>query len=185
MEIIVRNAEGSLSAKDRDYAQQKINKLNKYFHQANRVEMVHRENKVDHHHSHRIEITVFADGYTIRGEENDSSITAAIDKVAHKLETRLTRLKGRIVDSYRKKGKNATTNLSAIDESSTVEDTSNKTEIKVTKQIFLEPMSYDEAALQLEMVGHPFYMFRNERSGQVEVLYRRNDGHYGLIQAES
>ncbi len=184
MEIIVRNAEGNLSAKDRDYAQQKVNRLNRYFHQANRVELVHRENKVDHHASHRIEITVFADGYTVRGEENDTDIRAAIDKVSHKLENRLSKLKGRIQDSYRRKGKSLPT-LLAEEQEIEVPQPSVETEIKVTKQVFLEPMSYDEAALQLEMVGHPFYMFRNERSGQVEVLYKRNDGHYGLIQAEA
>src|SRR3954471_19657603 len=102
MEVLVRNAEGNVSKKDRDYAAKKLGQLDRYFHAANKVEMVHREEGL----GHRIEITVFADGFTIRGEEHDASIAAAIDKVHDKLETRLRKLKGRMISAHRRKGHN-------------------------------------------------------------------------------
>src|SRR5438552_862501 len=100
MEILVRNAEGNLTPRDKEYAALKLGKLDRYFHQAHRVEIVHREEKL----SHRIEITVFADGFTVRGEEHDESVRAAIDKVSEKMENRLRRLKTRIVHNHRRKG---------------------------------------------------------------------------------
>ena len=100
MEVLVRNAEGNVSPKDREYAAKKLGRLDRYFHSAQSVEMVHREEG----NGHRIEITIFADGFTIRGKETDESLQAAIDRVHDKLETRLRKLKGRIVKAHRRRG---------------------------------------------------------------------------------
>ncbi len=177
MEILVRNAEGNLSHSDKDYAAQKLGKLDRYFHQANKVEIVHREEKL----SHRIEITVFADGFTVRGEEHDASVRAAIDKVSEKMENRLRRLKTRIIHNHRRKGHAPPTGLQEEPHESS-ED--HALDIRERKQFVLKHMSPEEAALQLEMIDHPFFVFRSEDSGNVEVLYRRKDGKYGLLQPE-
>src|SRR5687767_2360390 len=100
MDVLVRNAEGNVSIKDREYAAKKLGGLDRYFHQAQKVEMVHREDR----NGHRVEITVFADGFTIRGEDTESTIQAAIDRVHDKLETRLRKLKTRLIDNHRRKG---------------------------------------------------------------------------------
>ncbi len=179
MEVLVRNAEGNVSKKDREYAAKKLGRLDRFFNSAQKVEMVHREEKL----GHRIEITVFADGFTIRGEESDSSLHAAIDKVSDKLETRLRKLKGRIVTSHRRRGHPVPAALEEVDEGH--DETSNgHISIKERKQFLLKPMSTDEAALQMEMVGHPFFVFKNETTGQVAVLYKRKDCKYGLIEPE-
>lgn len=177
MEVLVRNAEGNVSTHHREYAAKKLGRLDRYFHSAQRVEMVHREEK---NGMHRIEITVFADGYTVRGEEHDTDLHAAIDRVSDKLETRLRKLKGRLVDAHRKRGHNAGL-PPALEEPA---DDEHHVEIKERKQFLLKPMSRDEAGLQMEMVDHPFYIFKNEDTGQVEVLYKRKDGRYGLLQPE-
>jgi putative sigma-54 modulation protein len=177
MEIMVRNAEGSLGQKDREYAIAKMGKLQRFFNHAQRVEIVHREDK----RGHRIEVTVFADGFTVRGEEADHSPRAAIDLVAEKIENRLRRLKTRIVQRYRRKG-------GKVPEAY-AEDTNHQAgeepfEIKERKTFLVKPMATEEAALQMEMVGHPFFVYRSEDSGQIEVLYKRKDGRYGLLQPE-
>jgi putative sigma-54 modulation protein len=176
MELLVRNAEGNLSSKDREYAARKLGKLDRYFNAAQKVEMVHREGKLDH----RIEITVFADGLTLRGEESDGSIQAAIDKVADKMENRLRRLKSRIIKSHRHK--NAPLPNGFIAE----EPPHQEEEPKVVerKRVPLKPMSAEEAGLQMEMLGHPFFLFSNAETDRLEVIYRREDGHYGLITPE-
>ncbi|MBS1706107.1 MAG: ribosome-associated translation inhibitor RaiA [Armatimonadetes bacterium] len=176
MEVLVRNAEGNLTERDREYASQKLGRLNRFFNQAQRVEIVHRESK----QGHRIEVTVFADGYTIRGEETDESIRAAIDLVSDKLDQRLRRLKKRIHDSYYKRGHKAPFAVVEPEE----EVPQQVFEIAERKQFLIKPMSVEEAALQLEMVDHSFFIFRNEENGSIEVLYRRKDGRYGLLQPE-
>lgn len=172
MELLVRNAEGNLTKSDHDYAAKKLGKLDRYFHNAQKVEMVHREGKLDH----RIEVTVFADGLTLRGEERDGSVQAAIDKVAEKMENRLRRLKSRLIKSHRHKGVSVPIGL----EDEPPAD-SEEPRVKERKTVLLKPMSVEEAGLQMEMLGHPFFVFSNVDSREIEVLYKREDGHYGLI----
>ena len=173
MEVLVRNAEGNLPGRDREYAAKKLGKLDRYFNSAHRVEIVHREFKL----GHRIEITVFADGLTLRGEETDESIRAAIDKVADKMENRLRRVKSRLIKSHRRRG-NAVPH--ALEEAEGAEPTDGFA-IRERKTFLLKPMSTEEASLQMELLGHPFFVFRNEETNQTEVLYRRADGGYGLL----
>lgn len=177
MELLVRNAQGNLTTKDREYAAKKLGKLDRFFHAAQKVEMVHREGKLDH----RIEVTVFADGLTLRGEESEGTVQAAIDKVADKMENRLRRLKTRLVKAHRHKGGSVPTGL--------VEETGHseyeEPRVIERKRVMLKPMSVEEAGLQMEMLGHPFFLFRNADSDLIELVYKRQDGHYGLLTPES
>lgn len=177
MELLVRNAEGNLTQKDRDYAARKLGRLDRYFNSAQKVEMVHRKGRIDH----RIEITVFADGFTLRGEEADVSVQAAIDKVADKMENRLRRLKSRLIKSHRHKGSMSLPN--GLEEPH--EEGMEEPRVTERKRVLLRPMSVEEAGLHMELLGHPFFLFRNVETGQDEVLYKREDGHYGLISPDA
>lgn len=179
MEVLVRNAEGNVSPKDREYAAKKLGRLDRYFHQASKVEMVHKEEKL----AHRVEITVFADGMTFRGEEADPDIRAAIDKVSDKLETRLQRFKTRLVDRHRKRGKTPPPAFEAP-EPEPVTPENHHIQIRERKVFLLNTMSTDEASLQMEMLDHDFFIYRNEENNQIEVLYKRKNGKYGLLQPE-
>ncbi len=176
MEVLVRNADGNLSDNDREYAARKLGRLDRYFNQAQKVEIVHREQK----DRHRVEVTVFADGFTVRGEETDASVRAAIDLVSEKLDGRLRRLKTRIVHNHRRRGKPVPNGIA--EEAPEPEDA--PVEIRERKQFLVKPLSIEEAALQLEMIDHPFYVFKNESNNRIEVLYKRKDGKYGLLQPE-
>lgn len=178
MEVLVRNAEGNVSPKDREYAAKKLGRLDRYFHQAQKVEMVHRAEKL----AHRVEITVFADGMTFRGEEEDPDIRAAIDRVSDKLENRLQRFKTRLVDRHRKRGKSAPPAFAELPPEPVEEN--NHIQIRERKVFLLNTMSTDEAALQMEMLDHDFFIYRNEDNNQIEVLYKRKNGKYGLLQPE-
>lgn len=178
MEVLVRNAEGNLSPRDREYAAQKIGHLDRYFHKADKVEIVHRQEK----QKHRIEVTVFVDGLTLRGEETDSSMRAAIDLVAHKLENRIKRLKSRLIKSHRHKNNQLPMGLEEIDPQHIEED--DPDDIREHKRFVLRPMSIEDASLQMELLGHDFFVFRNIESHQTEVLYKRKNGGYGLLSPE-
>ena len=175
MELLVRNAEGNVPERHKDYAARKLSKLERFFHKATKVEMVHSEQKG----RHRLEVTVFADSFTLRGDETDESMTACIDRVSDKLENRLRRLKSRLIDSHRRGG--AKTLPPALDEAEEIVDHATITE---RKRFLVKDMSADEAALQMELVDHPFFVFRNEDSGSFAVIYKRKDGNYGMLEPE-
>lgn len=179
MEVFVRNTEGTVTDAEREYAAKKLGRLDRYFHQAQKVELVHRAEKLGHH----IEITVFADGLTIRGEEHHSSLTAAIDSVHDKLERRLQKFKGRLTDRHRRNGNHVPKGL--VETEPPTEDSEPHVPIVEHKHFLLKLMSIEEAALQMEMADLSFYVFRNEVSGNMEVLYRRRDGRYGMMHPEN
>jgi len=178
MDVLVRNAEGNLSQNDREYAAKKLGKLDRYFHNAQKVEIVHREERLSHRPAHRIEVTVYADGLFLRGEELDESLSAAIDKVADRLENRLRRLKSKIVRAHRHRGRPVPNGFAEVEE---VEEETDG--IVERKRFVMKPMSVDEALLQLELSGHPFFLFRDE-NGRTELLYKRVGGGYGLLSPE-
>lgn len=178
MEVLVRNAEGNVSNHHREYAAKKLGRLDRYFHAAQKVEMVHRE---EGHGNHRVEITIFADGHTIRGHDIDPDLHAAIDKVHDKLETRLRKLKGRLISNHRRKGAAAPP---GFEEPHHEDDEIPHITLKERKTFLVKPMTVDEAALEMELIDHSFYVFRNEANGQFAVLYRKKNGQYGLLEPE-
>ncbi|MGE0001431.1 MAG: ribosome-associated translation inhibitor RaiA [Fimbriimonadaceae bacterium] len=176
MQVIVRNTQGQLTERDREYAVKKLEKLSRYFHSANSVEIVYREEKS----FHRLDVTVHADGYHLRGDEEDESVRAAVDAVVDKLERRLRRLRTRIIQSHRKRGENVPLGLQEVEHHE--EDPH---EVNETKSYLIKPMSVDEAALQMELLGRDFFVFIDEHTAKAEVIYRRSAGPgYGLLVPE-
>lgn len=179
LELIIRNAEGNLAETDREYAAKRFAKLDRYFNQAQKAELVHRQEKT----GHVIEVTVFADGMTFRGQEVDSEVHAAIDKVGEKLENRLRRAKRKLIGRLHKRGDKLGENLAAL-AAEPDEEPEPKFTIKERKHFLLKPMLAEEAALEMEMIDHSFFVFKNEETNAVEVLFKRKDGSYGLLQPE-
>lgn len=175
MEILVRNAEGFVSSRDRDYATQKLGRLGRYCPTAQRVELVHRKDRG----LHRLQITIFAGGQTVRGEEQDASLTAAIDKVFDKLHAQLTKLKGKLTSGHRRQPSLGHASVEAPRE----EPTPTKM-LKERKTFLVKPMSAQEAAMQMDLMDVPFFVYKDEDSSQMSVLYKRKDGHYGLLEPE-
>ncbi len=178
MEVLVRNAEGNLTPRDREYAAKKLGHLDRYFNKAERVEIVHKQVR----QNHRIEVTAFMDGLTLRGEETDSSVQAAIDMVAHKLEGRLRRLKSRLIKSHRQRNGKIPMGLEEIEVDQVEEPEDN---ILEHKRFIVRPMSIEDASLQMELLGHDFFVFRNMDTNHTEVLYKRKQGGYGLLSPDA
>lgn len=176
MELLVRNAEGNLSLHDREYAAKKLSKLERHFQRAQKVEMVHREDKS----GHTLEITVFADGLTVRGEEHDLNMQAAIDKLSDKLDVRLRKLKGRIQDRHRSRG-HFHNHVDIGDGMELEEETNHEIDVR---RFPIKPMNRDEAVLEFELLDFPLFVFRNQDTNSIEVLYKRKNGRYGLMQPE-
>ncbi len=172
LNLLVRNTHGGLSDTDREYAEKKLGRLDRYLNRAQRAEIAYYHDK----RGHKVEVTVFADGMVLRGEERDPYVHAAIDKVADKLENRMRRLKKRLTEHHHARGEDIPLGLAEapFDELNMEEG------IAEFRHYDSRPMSVDDAKLQMELVERPFFVFHNLETGKIEVLYRTNDG-YGLV----
>ena len=171
----------------RAYAAQKLNRLDRLLPENSLAEVVV-NSSTTRSQADRITIqaTIKLGHAVLRAEQRASSANAAIDSVVDILERKIGKFKSQTYRSKRGKKSTPLRVLQAEGAEQTVDPRegtilSDGTLLRL-KQFPMEPMRVEEAALQMEMVGHSFYMFLNDESGQHNVLYRRDDGNYGLIQ---
>ena len=126
---------------------------------------------------HIAEINIAGDRLTINGKEQTVDMYSAIDVVLDKLEKQIKKHKQKIRE--RRPGSKARN--FAIDEGASLPEEDNELQVRV-KNIEYKPMDVEEAVLQMDLMSDNFLVFTNARSDRVNVLYRRKDGHYGLIQ---
>jgi len=129
----------------------------------------------------RVEITARAAGQIVRVEAAGFDHRSALDLAVDRFERQLSRLKGRLLERHRR----------AVDKhlnsaSAGVEETGGATDLRIerVKRFVVKPMTPEEAALQMELLGHSFYLFLNAESGRYSVLYRRRGGSLGLIEPQ-
>lgn len=125
----------------------------------------------------KIEVTIPMKGSIIRAEEVNEDMYTAIDLVQETIERQLRRYKTRIVDRNQ---------AAFVPEYIEDDAPADEDEIRIvkTKRFAVKPMDPEEACLQMEMLGHSFFVFRNADTDQVCVVYRRKDGAFGLIEPE-
>ncbi len=129
---------------------------------------------------YRVEITSSAAGQIVRVESEAFDARAALDTASDKYERQLRRLKERLIQRSRKASYK---DLNPLDDP--VDDSRDRDAVVVRKKRFsLRPMSVEEAALQMEMLGHDFFVFLDAESGKQSVLYHRRDGDLGIIEPE-
>ena len=130
---------------------------------------------------HMAEINIIGDRLTINGKEETIDMYSAIDMVLDKLEKQIKKSKDKIRE--RRSGAKSR-NKGMLTEESNVSDEELERQVRI-KNIEYKPMHVEEAVLQMDLLNDNFLVFTNARSDQVNVLYRRKDGHYGLIQPNS
>ncbi len=154
--------------------EKKLGKLDKYFQSGGPIEAnvtlgVQRE-------LHTVEITLFLGGLILRSEDMTTDMYASIDAAVDKLERQIHKYKTRINRKMREQGNEP---LFFAEEEAVMEE---GPKIVRTKRFSVKPMSPEEAVLQMELLGHNFFVFRDGLSEDVAVVYKRNDGNYGLIE---
>ncbi|MPQ43567.1 ribosome hibernation-promoting factor, HPF/YfiA family [Clostridium tarantellae] len=157
----------------KDAVERKILKLEKYF--APEVE-AKATLKVDKN-KHIIEVMIPFNGVYLRGEEATDDMYKSIDLVENKLERQIRKQKTKL-----EKRKNYDSLRFAHIASLTEEEI--EPEIVKTKRFDIKPMMAEEAVLQMELIGHNFFVFQDAETNQLNVVYKRKDGHYGLIEPE-
>ncbi len=195
MKLLIHGRNLELTPALREYTKSKLEKAIHHFDELVKEADVHLSvAKNPRVPQQTAEVTVFANGTVIRAQERSQNLYASIDLVANKLCRQLKRYKERHSNHHHSNGHSAsvTPTTEAI-----VEDKSVESSLTVGKEAQLpspgirrkyfamSPMNVEEARHQLDLIDHDFYLFKEENSGQLQVIYRRNHGGYGLIQAKN
>ena len=133
-----------------------------------------------------VEVLLDGDGVFLRAEERTPDAYASIDAVVEKLEQQIKRFKGKLLQRPRTGASETVAMPPAGAEPEPAGEEEEPLPVIVrTKRFPLKPMTPEEAAMQMEMLNHDFFVFQDAESGQVNVIYRRRDGNYGLIEPET
>lgn len=185
MVVNIRGENLEVTTSLRNYAEKKLSKLEKYFDAP--LDDV-RVNMHVHNNEQVVEVTIPMQGLLLRAEEGHEDMYAAIDLVIEKLERQIRKYKTKINRKSRqfngdlKAGSYGIEGTNAIQPA--VEDEP-QFEVVRKKRFNLKPMTVEEAILQMDMLGHDFFVFSNAETGETNVVYRRKDGKYGLIEQEA
>lgn len=176
MKLNIRGDKLEITDAIKDYVEDKLGRLDKYFKDSNINANVLLKVKGNRQ---IIEVTVLTDKYILRSEEENNDLYAAIDLVVDKLEGQIrknkTKLKKQNIDN-KYKDFNFDYELE--------EDEENNDVIVKHKEIEMKPMDSEEAILEMELLGHSFFVYKDVDTGNVNVLYKRKDGNYGLIETK-
>ncbi len=170
MKYTVRGNKMEVTEAIKDYVMDKLSKLDKYFDNAEDVDakiqfsVRGREQKV--------EVTINSSNYDLRAEVSHSDMYAAIDLAVDKLEGQIRKFKTKLLSKEK---------VQMIYDDF-IEDDEELEEIVRRKKVYLKPMDEEEAITQMELLGHTFFVFKNIDTNEVNVLYKRLDGAYGIIE---
>ena len=160
-----------------NYVETKLDRLNKYFKEddilANVLLKVGGNSQI-------IEVTIPTDKFILRSEEEDKDLYAAIDLVTDKLERQIRKNKTRLNrQNFDNKFKELNFDYEIDDE----EDSENEVIVK-RKKLEMKPMDEEEAILEMNLLGHEFFVYKDMHTNNINVLYKRKDGNYGLIETK-
>lgn len=165
----------------RDYVENKISKIEKYFHEDQ--ELNARVNlKVYREKTAKVEVTIPIGSVTLRAEDVSQDMYGSIDLVADKIERQIRRNKTKIAKKHREKVATGQVFTSEFEAESIEEAPAVK--VVRTKHVDLKPMDLEEALLQMDLLGHDFFIYTDAEDNVTNVLYRREDGELGLIEAK-
>lgn len=175
MKITLRGKNIEITEAIEEKVSEKLSKLDKYFIVSENVEA-----KVlvrTYPYGQKIEVTIPTEYVLLRAEVVDDDLYTAMDLVVDKLEGQIRKYKTRL--SRKSKDNKLAFNLSSIEDVESEDDVL----VKV-KSITPKPMDMEEAIMQMELIGHSFFVYRDAESDSISIVYRRNDGDYGLIETD-
>jgi len=173
MKVQVRGRNIEVTDALKDYVGKRVGKLDRFIENLGDAQVTMTVEK----NSHRIEVTIPVNGMILRGEESTGDMYTSTDLVVEKLEKQIEKYKGklqkrgiRVVDGQKPP-------VSAAEEEEAPR-------LVRTKRFAIKPVTVEEAILQMNLLGHNFFVFSNAETEQINVVYKRKDGNYGLIEPE-
>lgn len=173
MKINIRGEKTEITEAMKDYAEEKLNKLNKYL--ENESEITGNVLFKVYGINQKVEITIPLKEFTLRVEEKGKDFYAIIDTALDKLERQIRKNKTRLNSRKNKTKKEFILDFIDVEE---------QEEIVKRKKINLKPMDEEEAILQMELTNHDFFFFKNRETGKTAIVYKRKDKDYGIIEEE-
>lgn len=168
----------TITEQKREYIEKKLSKLDKFFDGDTEARVVVGTIKDLEY----IEASVFAGGMIYRAEVSDSDVLAATDKLVDVIERQIRKNKTKLAKRL-KATESAWDNVLISGDTYTEGENNDKFEIVKTKRFHVKPMSPEEAVLQMNLLNHNFFVFLNQSTEEMNVVYKRNDGKYGLIES--
>ena len=164
------------------YMEKKLGKLEKFFDRILDTQVEISFNRG----MHVVEITSDVNGVIMRGEDYAPDVRKAFDKGLKNIERQVKRHKSYLTDKARMKShEDLTFDIEGfLNEISPEQETTKKEDVVKVKKFPLRPMSSEEAAMQMDLLGHSFFMFKDAETGSISVIYRRKDGGFGILVPE-
>jgi len=175
MNINVRGKQFKVTEALKDYAEKRVGKLEKYSDDFADIQVTLSVEK----ERQRVEVTAPLNGFILRGEEETEDMYSSIDLVIDKLERQMEKYRKRIGKKRVKSIKDGLTFMPEAEEDFPEQDI-----IVRTKRFPAKLITVDEAVMQMNLIGHSFYVFMNSESDRMNVVYKRKDGNYGLLEPE-
>lgn len=180
MKYTIRGENIEVTTAIREYIEKKISKLERYFNTPPTSD-VHVNLSV-FNNEQRIEVTIPMTDLLLRADVKHNDLYAAVDSATEKLERQIRKYKTKVNRKFRQEGSVKHIFADLENEAIDAENESNELEIVKTKRFTLKPMDSEEAILQMDMLGHSFFVFESAESGLTNVVYKRDDGRYGMIE---
>lgn len=173
--IIGRKIE--VTDKVRDYVEKKLSKLDKFFKDESEARVVLGTIKDNDY----IEASIYAGGMIYRAEVSDADILAAIDKIVDIIERQIRKNKTRLAKRIKKDA--ALDDILISGSNYTEGEDKSEFEVVKTKRFIIKPMSTEEAILQMNLLGHSFFIFKNVDTNEMNIVYKRKDKKYAVIES--
>jgi putative sigma-54 modulation protein len=183
MEMHVTGKNIELMPEVREYISLKMGKINRFLPNILSFDVVASEEKTRSPEQRFIvQVTLDSNGTLIRGEERGQDVYTATDKVFEVMSRQIEHYKGKLPYSKTRGSQSIRTNTTEATASIASEVSETDTRIVRTKRFDVKPMSLDEAVDQMELLGHDFFLFFNPDNNNMNLIYKRKDGNYGLIE---
>ena len=180
MDIFVRGDKIDVTKAIQDYAKEKIGRIEKYLGDSEKVRATVVVSVKGH--NQKVEVTIPLKSIILRAEETKDDLYAAIDVVSDKLERQIRKNKTKLISKKMKEKLDKELVYAEID---SIEDEEEENEkIVKRKTVEVKPMSEEEAILQMELLEHQFYIFKDAETNKYAVVYKRKEGNYGIIESD-
>lgn len=180
----VRGENIEVTAAIRSYVEKKISKIEKYFNDVPEA-TAHVNLKTYSDKTAKVEVTIPVPYIVLRAEETSPDLYGSVDLVSDKLERQMRKYKTKTNRKGRERNPEPVDPLGGTDfDHADAEEVEDDMPIVRTKRLSLKPMNSEEAVLQMNMLGHDFFIFEDADTNGISIVYRRKDGKYGLIETE-
>jgi putative sigma-54 modulation protein len=184
MDVVIRGKNVKVSKSLRTAAEEHLAKLDRYANGLARAEVDFSEERNPRiPENQRCEVLVHVKGHLLKAHASASEPFAALYAVCDKVEHQVKRLKDkRVARSHPRRVRTQRVELPLLDDEEADHEESQPARIVKTKEFTIKPMTAEEAVLQMDLLGHDFFLFTSSETGRAAVIYRRNDGNFGLIE---